>query len=169
METCAICGELQDFKHFERYSICTTCADLMEDVMGEYFLRTIWKNEPRAHAAYLNYLNNTTKYISDYKKLAQKSDRHIKDISARVSEVLENNSNDHPSKKRYLEHMQKVVKWLETTPHFYHYYFKDYYVCPNCGASIFDKYTRADAGGWMVISCSECDSVIKKYFSPKMV
>ncbi|WP_340818919.1 hypothetical protein [Methanolobus sp. WCC4] len=168
METCAICGELQDFKHFNEYNICTTCADIMEDVMGEYFLRTIWKSEPKAHGAYLNYLNNTTKYISDYKKLSQKSDKHIKDISARVSGVLENGS-DHPSRKRYFEHMQKVLDWLGSTPQFYHYYFKDYYVCPNCGASIFDKYARMDMGDWMVISCSECETVIKKYFSPKLV
>jgi hypothetical protein len=140
----------------------------MEDVMGEYFLRTIWKREPKAHAAYLNYLNNTTKYISDYKKLAQKSDQHTKDVSARVNDALENGGG-HPSKKRYFEHMQKVLDWLEATPHFYHYYFKDYYVCPECGASIFDKYTRRDVGDWMVISCSECDAVIKKYFSLKSV
>lgn len=136
--------------------------------MGEYFLHTIWKSEPRAHVAYLNYLNNTTKYISDYKKLAKKSDQHTKDISARVSDVLENGS-DQPSKRRYFEHMQKVLEWLEGTPHFYHFYFKDYYVCPECNSSIFDKYTRRDLGEWMVISCSECDTVIKKYFSPKSI
>ncbi|WMW24462.1 hypothetical protein RE474_10235 [Methanolobus sediminis] len=168
METCMICGELQDFKHFEGYNICTTCADIMEDIMGEYFLSTIWKREPKAHAAYLNYLNNTTKYISDYKKLAQKSGQHTRDVSAKVHDALEN-GNSHPSKKRYFEHMQKVLDWLEATPHFYHYYFKDYYVCPECGASIFDKYTRRDVGDWMVISCSECDTVIKKYFSFKSV
>lgn len=136
--------------------------------MSEYFLRTIWKSEPKAHAGYLNYLNNTTKYISDYKKLAQKSDKHTKEVSARVSGVLENGK-DHPSKRRYFEHMQKVLDWLEETPHFYHYYFRDYYVCPGCGASIFEKYARTDVGDWMVISCSECDTVIKKYFSPKLV
>ena len=168
METCLICGELQDFKHYEGYNICTTCVDIMEDVMGEYLLRTIWKSEPKAHSAYLNYLNSTTKYISDYKKISQKSNKHTKEVSARVSDVLVNGS-DQPSKRRYFEHMQKVLEWLEKTPHFYHYYFKDYYVCPTCNASIFEKYTRRDVGDWMVVSCSECDTVIKKYFSPKSV
>ncbi|MDG6244802.1 MAG: hypothetical protein QCH31_10525 [Methanolobus sp.] len=168
METCIICGELQDFRHYEGYDICTACVDIMEDVMGAYFLRTIWKKEPKAHAAYLNYLSNTTKYVSDYKKISQRSEKHTKDVSARVSNAMDVQGND-PSRRRYFERMQQVLEWLETTPHFYHYYFKDYYVCPTCGASIFDKYVRSDVGDWMVISCLECDSVIKKYFSPKSV
>ncbi|SFM15248.1 hypothetical protein [Methanolobus profundi] len=168
METCVICGELQDSRHYDGYNICTTCADIMEDVMGEYFLHTIWKSEPRAHAAYLNYLNNTTGYASDYKKLSRGSDKYTNDISARVSDALIK-ATDRSSNKRYIEHMQKVIEWLKATPHFYHSYFKEYYVCPGCDASIFDKYTRKDVGDWMVISCSECDSVIKKYFSPKSI
>lgn len=168
MEICAICGELQDSRHYAEYNICTTCADIMEDVMGEYFLRTIWKSEPKAHVAYINYLNNTTRYISDYKKLSKKSEKHTKDVISRVSDALENGS-DHPSKRRYFEHMQKVLEWLEETPHFYHYYFKDYYVCPTCNASIFEKYTRRDVGDWMVVSCSECGTVIKKYCCLKSV
>ncbi len=166
METCIICKELQDFRQYDEYDICTTCADIMEDIMGEYLLRIIWKNEPKAHAGYLNYLDSTTRYISDYKKLSQKTNKHIKDVSGRLINALENDEH-HPSKRRYFEHMHKVIEWLETTPQFYHYYFKEYQICPECKASIFDKYVRRDMGDWMVISCSECGTVVKKYYSPK--
>ncbi|WP_406659716.1 hypothetical protein V7O66_07640 [Methanolobus sp. ZRKC3] len=168
METCLICEELQDFKHYNGYNICTACADIMEDVMGEYFVRTISKNEPKAHGAYLAYLGRTTRYISDYKKLTQKSQQYTRNVGERVSDAIIDNG-AHPSKQRYFEHMQKVLKWLESSPEFYHYYFKEYYVCPTCNASIFEKYSRHNVGEWMVVSCSECDSVIKKYYSPKQV
>lgn len=168
METCTICGDLQDYKHYDGYNICTVCVDIMEDVMGEYFVRTIRRNIPKAHEGYLRYLNNTTKYISDYKKISQKSQQHTRDIGCRVSEAIERN-NEHPSKQRYFEHMQKVLDWLESTPQFYHYYFKEYYVCPTCGSSIFEKYAQYNHGDWLVLSCSECDTVIKKYYSPKQV
>ncbi|MBC7085190.1 MAG: hypothetical protein H5T43_02305 [Methanomethylovorans sp.] len=167
MEVCAICGGEQDSRHFKGHDICTTCADIMEDVMSEYFLRTIWKREPRAHKAYLQYLDNTIRYITAYKKLTSKSESHIKQVSNRVQNVLENNSSPH--KQKYFERMQMVLKWLEKNPQFYHYYFKDFYVCPNCGSSIFEKYVRTDLGDWMVISCSECDNVIKKYYSPQLL
>lgn len=166
MDTCEICGGEQDSRYFKDYNICTACADIMEDVMGEYFIRTIWKREPKAHKAYLQYIDHTIKYISDYKKLTDKSGSHVKKVASRVQDALEANSS--PLKQKYFEHMQMVIKWLETTPHFYHYYFKDYYVCPHCGASIFDKYVRTDLGDWMIVSCSECNTVIKKYYSPQL-
>lgn len=166
MDTCAICGGEQDFRYFKDYNICTTCADIMEDVMSEYFIRTIWKREPKAHKAYLQYLDHTIRYISDYKKLTAKSESHIREVANRVQGALENNSAPH--KQKYFEYMLTVLKWLEKNPEFYHYYFKDYYVCPNCGSSIFEKYVRRDVGDWMVVSCSDCDTVIKKYYSPQL-
>ena len=167
METCVICGQDQDSKLYDDYNICTSCADIMEDVMGEYFVRTIWHSEPKEMSGYFKYLGNTTKYISDYKKLTQKSLHHTKDVSRRAAEAIENS--DTPSKQRYFERMQMVVDWLGKCPEFYHYYFKDYYVCPTCGASIFEKYSKDEIGDWLVVSCSDCGIVIKKYFSPKIV
>jgi hypothetical protein len=168
VETCIICGDLQDSKQYGGYNICTTCADLMEDVMGEYFVHTVSKNRPKAHAAYLDYLGQTTGYISDYKKLTVKSRKYTKDAGGRVSAALIQNGFT-PSKQRYFERMQQVLDWLGSSPEFYHYYFKEYYICPACGASIFEKYCIHNVGEWMVVSCSECDSVIKKYYSPKQV
>lgn len=168
MDTCLICGNPQDTRHYEGYNICTTCADLMEDIMGEYFVRTIWRSEPKAHEGYLKYLDRTTRYISDYKKLTQKSGQHTTRVSEKVSNAIQNGSGN-SSKQRYFEHMQKVLDWLAGTPEFYHYYFKEYYVCPTCGSSIFEKYTQHNIGEWLVVSCSNCDTAIKKYYSLKQV
>lgn len=167
METCVICGQEQDSKLYDDYNICTSCADLMEDVMGDCFIRTIWHSEPNEISGYLKYLDNTTKYISDYKKLTQKSQHYAKNFSRRAAEVIENS--DIPSKQRYFEHMKMVVDWLLKCPEFYHYYFKDYYVCQTCGASIFEKYSKNEVGDWLEVSCSDCGIVIKKYFLPKIV
>ena len=166
MDTCLICGDQQDARHYAGYDICTTCADVMEDIMGEYFLRTIWKSEPKAHEGYLNYLNRTTRYISDYKKLTQKSGQHTVNVSERVLNAVQNNSG-HPSRLRYFEYMQKVLDWLAKNPYFYHYYFKEYYVCSTCSSSIFEKYVTYNVGDWLVVSCSNCNTVIKKYYAPK--
>lgn len=166
MDTCLICGNQQDARQYPGYDICTACADVMEDIMGEYFVRTIWKSEPKAHIGYLNYLNSTTRYISDYKKLTQRSGQHTINVSGRVLNAVQNNSG-HPSRMRYFVYMQKVLDWLVKTPYFYHYYFKEYYVCSTCGSSIFDKYVTSTIGEWLVVSCSNCDTVIKKYYAPK--
>jgi hypothetical protein len=64
METCVICGEEQDSKHYEGYNICTACFDVMEDVMCEYFIRTICRSGPQANEGYLKYLVNITQRIS---------------------------------------------------------------------------------------------------------
>jgi ribosomal protein L37AE/L43A len=140
----------------------------MEDVMGEYFLRTICDcSKPRAHEDYFKYLNNTSGYISDYRKITSGSRKHVKGISGRAGNALENS--EMPSKKRYFERMQETLRWLKDNSEFYHYYFRDYYVCPSCGASIFDRYTKEEMGDWLVISCSACGTEIKKYYSPKFV
>lgn len=167
METCVICGEDQDSKHYEGYNICTACFDVMEDVMSEYFIRTICRRYQHENQGYLKYLANTTQFITDYKKLTGKSQDHTKNVSKRAAKAL--NRDDHPSKQRYFERMQEVLDWLKKTPHFYHYYFREYYICPTCGASIFEKYTRCEVGDWLVVSCTDCGTVIKKYFSPKQV
>jgi ribosomal protein L37AE/L43A len=166
MNTCLICGDMQDARHYAGYNICTACADVMEDIMGEYFVRTIWRSEPKAHEGYLSYLDRTTRYISDYKKLTRKSGQYTMNVSSRIPDAMQSNSG-HPSRQRYFEYMQKVLDWLAKTPEFYHYYFKEYYVCPSCGSSIFEKYVRHNIGEWLVVSCSNCDTVIKKYYSPK--
>lgn len=166
METCLICGEVQDHKQYGNYNICTTCADVMEDVMGEFFLRTICNcSKPQSHETYFNYLNSTSKYISDYKKITSRSKKYERHISEKASDAIE--KVEVPSKQRYFERMQIVVKWLEDNPAFYHYYFKKYYVCPVCGASIFERYAKEEIGDWIVISCSGCGELIKKYFAPK--
>lgn len=168
MEKCIICGELQDYQIYSDYNICTTCADVMEDVMGEYFLRTIRNSsKPKAHEGYLKYLGNTSKYISDYKKITKNSKKYVHTTFEKASINLENSES--PSRQRYFERMQSVLNWLSENIDFYHYYFKKYYVCPTCSASIFDSYSKEEVGDWLVISCSECGTEIKKYYSPKTV
>ncbi len=168
MDTCLICGEDQDFKIYKGYNICTTCADIMEDVMGEYFLHVIRQSShPKAHKGYFKYLSSSSQYISDYKKLTATSHKYTTDTSQRVADAVErSNSSSH---KRYFERMQAVLDWLGNNPEFFHYYFKEYYTCPDCGASVFDTYEKHEIGEWIVISCSKCGTVIKKYFSPKRV
>ncbi|NYT19374.1 MAG: hypothetical protein GKC08_03665 [Methanosarcinales archaeon] len=168
MEKCVICGDDQDYKQYEGYNICTACADIMEDVMGEYFMKTVQDaSKPKAHEGYLHYLDNTTRYVSDYKKITSKSHKYTKDVSERADDAIQESKT--PSKQRYFERMHEVLDWLEKTPQFYHYYFKEHYMCPSCGSSIFEKYESEEVGEWLVISCSNCGAMIKKYFSPKLV
>ncbi|WP_292486107.1 hypothetical protein [Methanohalobium sp.] len=167
MENCTICGQEQDSKQYEAYNICTTCVDILEDVMTEYFLKTIYNNTPKAYDNFLNYLYRTTRYISDYKRLTNNSVDYTNKIDARAKDALEHTTN--PSKQRYFEHMHVVLEWLKNNPEFYHYYFKEYYVCPNCSASLFEKYTTNSIGEWFVITCSNCEALIKKFYSPKLV
>ncbi|NPE31240.1 hypothetical protein HNV12_25445 [Methanococcoides sp. SA1] len=168
MEKCVICGDDQDFKQYEGYNICTSCADIMEDVMTEYFMKTVSDaTKPKAHEGYLHYLDNTSRYVSDYKKIISKSHKYTVDVSERADDALHESKT--PSKQRYFERMHEVLDWLEGTPQFYHYYFKEYYKCPSCNSSIFDKYESEEVGEWLVISCSNCGAMVKKYFSPKIV
>lgn len=165
METCVICGQPQDMKHFPRYNICTTCHDLLEDLMSEYFLRTIRNKGKDEHKEYLRYLENSNRYISDYKKIQRESKHHFK----QVSEKLRNGLQTKGPNQKYLEMMLETLEWLKRNPGFYDYYFKEYYVCPDCNASIFHHFDKQDVGDWFLISCERCGTVIKKYYSPKLV
>jgi DNA-directed RNA polymerase subunit RPC12/RpoP len=165
METCVVCGEVQDSKHFLEYNICTTCSDLLEDLMSEYFLRTIRQKGGDTHKNYLKYLEKSSNYISDYKKIQQGTKRQIQQVGDRLRSKLE----EKKPNQRYLEMMLKTLDWLKSTPEFYNYYFKQYYVCPTCEASIFENFDNEQVGDWLIISCEKCGTVIKKYYSPKLV
>ena len=167
METCTICKGEQDSKNYEGYNICTECADLMEDLMSEYFLRTLRYESSNTKSGYLNYLESGKKFVSDYQRIRKHSKRHIKHMEEHVLEEMQKGAEG--GKQRYLERLLQTLNWLESTPEFYNYYFKEYYVCPDCGASIFDHYDTQEVGDWLMITCSKCDTVIKKYFSPKFV
>ena len=167
MEICIICRGEQDSKHYRSYNICTECADLMEDLMGEYFLRTLRHESSNSKTGYLEYLENGKQFVSDYKRIRRHSKRHIKHMGEQVLEEMQKGPDG--GKQRYLERTLQAINWLEQCPEFYNYYFKEYYVCPECGASIFDHYDKQEVGDWLMITCSKCDTVIKKYFSPKFV
>lgn len=166
METCKICKGEQDSKNYKGYNICTECADLMEDLMGEYFLRTL-REGSNTKTGYQKYLEHGKEYISDYQRIRKHSKRHIKHMEEHVHEEMQKGAEG--GKQRYLERLRQTINWLEGCPEFYNYYFKEYYVCPNCGASIFEHYDKQDVGDWLMITCEKCDTVIKKYFSPKFV
>ena len=164
METCVICKGEQDSKHYKNYDICTECADLMEDLMSEYFLRTIGDCS-ETKKGYLKYLESGKQYVSDYQKIRKHSKRHIKHMEEHVIDEIQKGAAG--GKQRYLERLLQTINWLEKCPEFYNYYFKEYYVCPSCGSSIFDHYDKQSVGDWLMITCNKCDTVIKKYFSPK--
>ncbi len=166
METCRICKGQQDSKQYKGYNICTECADLMEDLMTEYFLRTI-RSGSNTKNSYLNYLQKGKQFISDYQRIREHSKRHIKHMEEHVLEKMQKGAEG--GKQRYLERLLQAINWLERCPEFYNYYFREYYVCPNCGASIFDHYNKQEVGDWLMITCDKCSTVVKKYFSPKFV
>ncbi|MBU4373482.1 MAG: hypothetical protein KJ714_03380 [Euryarchaeota archaeon] len=166
METCKICKGDQDSKQYEEHNICTACADIIEDQMSEYFLRTL-RHESNTKKGYLKYLENGKQYVSDYQRIRKHSKRHIQHMEEYVLEGMQKGIEG--GKQRYLERLLQTINWLERCPEFYNYYFKKYYVCPNCGASIFEHYDKQDVGDWLMITCERCDTVIKKYFSPKFV
>ncbi len=167
MQTCVICHGEQDSQQFTGYNICTECADIMEDIMSEYFLRTIRFEGSNTNKGYLKYLNNGKRFVSDYLRIRKHSKRHIKHMEEHVQEELKQGAEG--GKQRYLERFLQAINWLEQCPEFYNYYFKQYYVCPNCKASIFDHYDKYEDGDWLMIICNKCKTVIKKYFSPKFV
>jgi hypothetical protein len=166
METCKICKGVQDSRNYKGYNICTECSDLMEDLMSEYFLRTL-REGSNTKTGYQKYLEHGKEYISDYQRIRKNSKRHLKHMEEHVHEELQKGAEG--GKQRYLERLHQTINWLERCPEFYNYYFKEYYVCPNCGASIFDNYDKQEVGDWLMITCEKCDTVIKKYFSPKFV
>lgn len=165
METCKICDGDQDSKQYEGYNICTECADLMEDLMSEYFLRTLKFDKAGTDNGFLRHLQNGKDFTSDYLRIRKNSKRHLKHMGDHVLEEIEKGAEG--GKQRYLDRLNQTIGWLEKCPEFYNYYFKEYYVCPDCGASIFDHFGKQESGDWMMITCDKCSTVIKKYFLPK--
>lgn len=164
---CTIChGEL-DLPHYKGYDICTECFDLMEDLMSEYFLRTVTRKKTGVKELYSRYLADSIKYMTDYKKIREESKRYFRDVKGRLETAMEGESAE--SRQRYLGRLLSVLNWLHDNPTFYNYYFKEYYSCPTCRASIFEHYNQEMVGDWLMITCSRCDTVIKKYFLPKQV
>jgi len=115
---------------------------------------------------YSKYLKDTIGYVTDYKRIREKSKRYFRDVKERLEAAMEDEAGP---EQRYLERMLSVLDWLQDNPTFYNYYFKEYYSCPNCGASIFEHFNRQMVGDWLMITCSKCDTLIKKYFLPKQV
>jgi hypothetical protein len=165
--TCAICDDVQDSKQYEGYNICTACVDIIEDIMTEYFINTFNNNKSKDLSSFIGYLHRTDTPTSDYNKILDDSSSYTRRKSNRVITAMEYSK--HASNKRYFENMHVVLEWLINNPDFYLYYFKDNYVCPNCSASLFEKYTTNSIGDWFVITCSNCDTLLKKCYSPKMV
>lgn len=161
METCKICKGEQDSKIYKGYNICTECVDLMEDLMSEYFLRILRYTK----TWYMKYIENEKLFVTDYQLIRKHSKRHIKHMEEHVHEEMQKGPEG--GKHRYLDRLLKTINWLELHPEFYNYYFKEYRACLNCGASIFDNYDKQEVGDWLMITCGKCNTVIKKYFSPK--
>jgi len=135
--------------------------------MSEYFIKTITRTGTGASGEmYSKYLKDTIGYVTDYKRIREKSKRYFRDVKERLEAAMEDEAGP---EQRYLERMLSVLDWLQDNPTFYNYYFKEYYSCPNCGASIFEHFNRQMVGDWLMITCSKCDTLIKKYFLPKQV
>ena len=167
MEACRICKGEQDTRYFKGYNICTECADLMEDLMSEYFQRTIKFEVSNSKKWYINYVESVQQFASDYQRIRKHSKQHIRHMEEHVKEEMKKGAQG--GRLRYLERLLTTINWLGGSPEFYNYYFKDYSVCKGCGASIFDHYNKQEVGNWFMIKCDKCDTVIKKYFSPKFM
>lgn len=166
METCIICGGKQDTKLFEKYNICTECADLMEDIMSEYFFKIVSHTAKNSKESYARYLQDIKKHPSNYTKIKKDTAKHHKHIEGDVKkELMKEHS---ASEQRYLTRLLNNIHWLEKNPEFYHYYFEQYYLCPNCGTSLFDNYKTEQTDNWLIIQCNECGTTVKKYFSPTL-
>ena len=165
MESCKICNGDQDSKHYEDYNICTECSDLMEDLMSEYFLRTLKFDRDTSAGGFVRHLQNGKHFTSNYVRIRRHSKRHLRHMEEHVLDEIEKGAEG--GKQRYLDRLHQTIGWLEKCPEFYNFYFKEYYVCPDCGASIFDHYGKQESGDWLMITCDKCNTVIKKYFSPK--
>lgn len=77
MEACRICKGEQDTRYFKGYNICTECADLMEDLMSEYFQRTIKIEVSNSKKWYINYVESVQQFASDYQRIRKHSKQHI--------------------------------------------------------------------------------------------
>jgi len=167
-KACIIChGEL-DSTHYAGYDICTECFDLMEDLMSEYFLKTIMHKGTGVGGLYSKYLTDSIEYATDYKRIRENSERHLRMVKDRLEAAIADEG-ESGLRPRYLERMLLVLEWLQDNQTFYNYYFKEYYSCPTCGASIFEHFDKQMIGDWLIVTCSKCDTVIKKYFLPKQV
>ena len=167
MEACRICKGEQDTKYYREYNICTECTDLMEDLMSEYFVRTIKFEGSNSRSWYINYVESVQQFASNYQKIRNQSKQHIKHMQQHVTEEMKKGAPG--TRRRYLERLLMTINWLSESPGFYNYYFKDFSTCPGCGSSIFDHYNNQEIGNWLMIICDKCDTVIKKYFSPKFM
>src|SRR5659263_277415 len=105
METCKICKGDQDSKQYKGYNICTECADLSEDLIGEYVLRTISANA-ETKKGYMKYLENGKEFISNYQKIRKHSNRHIKHMEEHVQEEMKDAE---VGKQRYLERLLQTI------------------------------------------------------------
>ena len=167
MESCRICKGEQDTMNYTGYNICTECSDLMEDLMSEYFQRTIRSGVSKSKKWYLKYVGSVQQFTSDYNRIRAHIKQHVKHMEEHVKEEMKKGAEG--ARRRYLERMLQAINWLSVSPEFYSYYFKDFFACKGCGASIFEHYDKQEVGNWFMIKCDECDTVIKKYFSPKFV
>ncbi|NJD51843.1 MAG: hypothetical protein FIB07_03150 [Candidatus Methanoperedens sp.] len=165
METCRICRGEQDTRYFKDFNICTECADLMEDLMSEYFKRTIKFLGSDSKRWYNDYVETVQQSLSDYLRIRKNSKHHIRHMEEHVSEEMKKGTEG--ARRRYLERLLQTTKWLSGNPEFYSYYFKDFSTCKGCGSSMFDHYDKQDEGNWFMIKCDKCDTIIKKYFSPQ--
>ncbi|MFP4654483.1 MAG: hypothetical protein ACLFMM_02210 [Methanohalobium sp.] len=163
--TCTICGDVQDSKQYESYNICTACADILEDIMTDYFINTFNNNKSKDFDGFVSHLYLTGKPTSDYNNILEDSSSYTRRKSNRTITAME--YSEHSSKKRYFENMNVVLEWLKDNPEFYLYYLRNYYECPNCSSSLFNKFRTCEVGNWFVVSCSNCETLLKKYYSPK--
>ena len=165
MENCKICKGEQDSKQYKDHNICTGCTDLMEDLMSEYFVRTL-RLEKKTNG-FLRYVEGGQNFQSDYKRIRKHSKRHVQHIQELV--IKKRKEGAEGGKLRYLDGLLMTLNWLEQYPEFYNSYFKEYRSCPQCRSSLFENYKKQEIGDWLMIKCAKCDMVIKKYFSPKLL
>ncbi len=162
---CLICNGDQDTRNYEEYNICTSCSDLLEDLMSEYFLRTLKYESTKNRKSYLKYLENTKKYTTNYQRIRRHTQNQIKQLKEKIKTELQTET----PRQKYLQRLHQVLTWLEKNPEFYNHYFKKYEICPNCEASLFDHYHQEKKGDWLIITCTKCNTPIKKYFSPLLL
>ncbi|RLG26488.1 hypothetical protein DRN85_02880 [Methanosarcinales archaeon] len=161
---CVICGGEQDTRIYEGYDICTECADLMEDIMGEYFLKVVSQSAKDSKGGYAMHLWDMKIHESDYIRIKQDIERHHRHIRESVMRELAGEDNE--SRRRYLTRLLADIEWLEENLDFYHHYFENHYLCPTCGGSLFRNYIVEENGDWFLIRCAGCDGIVKKYFLP---
>jgi len=166
-ETCCICAEELDHDHFTGYRICTVCADILEDVMMEYFVRMIAKQPPHPEKEYVDYIKQNIQHVSDQEKIVKKIGSHVSTMKKRVIGQMTREKEAH--RRKFFERSLQVLKFLKDNEPFYHTYFSSYYRCPSCGASLFENYEKEEMDDWWLISCSKCGTVVRRYFIPQLL